>query len=421
MKSLFAFLVFLFSVSAFSAEYFPPTQAPNQRNADIIGSAGETTCNGNNTCSIPIYGCKGDGEWLVQYHNESGQAYVSYCQSCPSGYAKGSIFTSEGEFVAYNCQQHCESGYKLLRGKCQSCPEVYKEWRIDDPAIGEQCLEKKCPDNKMLDTKTGQCVDYDPKCGARGMDTIYPPSGATFKAFCSTFCKKDPSLFKPGTPMEYRSSNFSDPQFYQCRAYPNCPLGQKLKIVETKVNTTLYEDVKCETTCRPDQIAINGSCFQKCAKDEFFIDGQCTDKDPIVESIKWFDWNISDAFYALTDYLEEQLNELGNLFDNFYFGLDDLNEALEENPINNGGSVPDSVNTTPLDAETPFKNFNFNDFFKFDLYKYNAQCPADRSVVILKSEQTFKYTTLCNALETISKLLLALAVYFAATILWRDD
>jgi hypothetical protein len=427
MKILFAFLISIISINVFSDEYYPPTQVPSSRDADIIGSSGTITCNGNETCIIPIYGCTAEGEWLEQFKNQNGQVYASYCKSCPNDYKQGQVFDSSGNFVYYNCQQNCNSGYKLLNGKCQSCPEIWKEWRIDNPEIGEQCLPKKCPANKMLDTKTGSCIDYDPKCSQQYLDTIYPPASATFKAFCSNFCKKDPKLFVSGTPMEYRSANFSEPNFYQCRSYPSCPQGQKLTIKETKVKTTLYEDVKCESLCRPDQISINGNCYQKCPKDHFFIDGECTDKDPIVESVKGFDLNISNAFNFLSNFFYDSFNEISDLFSVFNDNLYDLEDAVENNVINpTVEDLPDTIDTSQLDAQTPFLSLppftqDFFDLIDQKYYQNNPQCPADRTVILFKTEYTFKYSKLCTPLETLSKLLMALVLYLCARILWSDD
>ncbi|USA44942.1 hypothetical protein NDN11_09355 [Acinetobacter sp. C26M] len=427
MKCLLAFLLCIFSFNAFAGEYYPESRAKSYRDADIVGSSGTTTCNGNQTCFIPVYGCKGEGEWLETYYKENGSINAAYCNSCPTGFGKGSVYDSEGNFLYFNCQKPCDSGFKLLRGMCQSCPEIYKEWRVDNPEIGEQCLAKKCPSNKMLDTKTGTCIDYDPKCEQQGMETILPPSGATFKAFCSNYCKKDPSQFLPGTPMEYRSSNFADPNFYQCRPYPSCPQGTQIRINQTKLGSTYYEDVKCESLCNSDEFLIDGTCYQRCPKDHFFIDGQCTDKDPIVESVNNFNWNVSDAFSLLGDFLEDSFIQILDLFSVFNDGLDDLDDAVENNVINpTGEELPDSVDTSEMNAETPFKQLpaftkDFFNFYDQNYYPNNPQCPADRTVVLLKTEYTFKYSKLCTPLETLSKLLMALVLYLCARILWSDD
>jgi hypothetical protein len=406
MKCIFIFLLCIFSINAF-ADYYPPSTAPYSRDADY-SSTGRV--------------CTGDGEWLEKTMGAEGHYVGFHCKSCPAGYFKGEVRDSSDNFLYYNCQQECQGGYKYLRGMCQTCPEIWKEWRVDNPDIGEQCLAKLCPANKMLDTKTGACVDFDPKCSQREMDTIYPPAQATFKAFCDNFCKKDPKLFKPGTPMEYRSANFDEPRFYACRPYPTCPMGQRLKITETRVKTTLYEDVSCETDCRADEFSVNGRCYQKCSKDEFFIDGNCTDKDPIVDSYNWFGWSISYTFTELSDFFSYYFEEFLELFNVFSNNLDDLDDAFENHVINSGSNdIPDSVDTSSMYADTPVKEFNFSDLLKIDLYTANAQCPADRTVMLLKTEYTFKYARLCTALDVLSKLLLALVFYFSATILWRDD
>jgi hypothetical protein len=69
------------------------------------------------------------------------------------------------------------------------------------------------------------------------METIYPISGG--KPFCSSFCRTDPTQFVAGTPMQYRSADITDPTYYECRNYPNCPVNHKLKIEKTYVKTTL--------------------------------------------------------------------------------------------------------------------------------------------------------------------------------------
>lgn len=418
MKNFIIFILsFLISTSLLANTYYPVSQPFLTRSADVILSDTSSDCKQYNICNH-TYKCN-SGEWLSSYINTSGYRTGFSCRSCPDGYDRSSLTLSDGTAFDDACQRPCEDGYKFLNGLCQSCPEVYKEWRIDNPELGLQCLTKKCGSDQSLDSVTGQCIDFDPKCSLRSLDTIYPLDGS--KPFCSSFCRKDPKLYKIGTIMQYRSSDSSDSNYYKCHDYPTCPPNHKLKIKENYVKTTLYETVNCEQQCLPDENQINGKCYKKCDKTEQFIDGKCVDTDPIVESINRLKISVSDSFNTISNNLESSFTDLRDLFSNVNDNVDQLSLKLDQTNENSGSESNSNIDSSSLNIPVPVYTFNLPDYLSIDKFHNNPQCPKDRFIEIWSTQYTFKYSLFCNSLEIIGKIILVIAFICAFKIIRSDD
>lgn len=417
MRIFIFFFFYFITTSVFSNTYYPPTQNYNSRSADIIYTDTSEKCKTYKICNH-TWTCQ-QSEWLWSYTNTAGEKTGFTCRSCPEGYNRSNLTLSDGTAYDDTCQKPCEDGYKLLNNVCESCPEIYKEWRIDNPDIGLQCLTKKCSADKTLDTATGQCVDFDPKCSLRSMETIYPITGG--KPFCSSFCRTDPTQFVAGTKMQYRSADTTDPTYYECRNYPSCPVNHQLKIEKTYVKTTQYQNVSCEKQCSPDENKINGTCYKKCTPDQEFIDGKCIDTDPIVQAIKNLTESVTNSLSYFSDFLSTKADETNESVLQINSNLDDTLNKLEQNQNDNQHNQTEQPDLTQLKADTPVYTFNLSNFLSINKFNSNEQCPQDKKIIIWSTQYTFKYSTFCSSLEIIGKIILAISIICAYQIIRRDE
>ena len=239
-KTLLVFLFTFFisyNVLADSLSAVPLTRIPD------FSADTSIECTQNKKCNHTYY-CSNPNEWLFSYVNVFGERVGFTCRSCPTGYERSYLYK---DGVAYDdaCIKPCPEGSKLIQGSCESCPEVYKEWRIDDPAVGMQCLTKKCPAGTSLDTADGSCKVPEVICPSH-LQKVY--SYESSKPYCTYFCQPD----------EYRTTDG------KCAKPPSCPLGQQLKVTTTTRVTTVYKQYSCEPIiCEPDEELIDGRCEKK--------------------------------------------------------------------------------------------------------------------------------------------------------------
>lgn len=420
MKILLFLFSFFITQIVLADSFYPITTRYSERLADVLVVDDSTQCKDYLICN-PVFGCKA-AEWHV-FSKQNGFIIYNSCRLCPEGFERSFYTLTDGTYVDDICRRPCPQDYKEIKGMCQSCPEIYKEWRIDDPELGLQCLTKKCGSDQTLDTLTGSCVQFDPECEKRGLDTI-APSGS--KPFCSFPCRVDPKQFLPDTPMQYRSANFSEPNYFQCRNYPECPSNHVLKKTDVYVSKTLYQHVECQQTCSRDENLINGKCYKKCSKDEQFIDGKCVDTDPIVESINLLKFSVSDSFNKLSNNLQTYFNDFSNSFSTVNDELDQVSLKLDQNQNTDLGEnseedLNSQVDVSSFDAQTPVYGINLSNYLSIDKFNNNPQCPPDRSIQIWGSQFTFKYSLFCNSLEIIGKIILVLAFVYSLSILKRDE
>jgi hypothetical protein len=328
-----------------------------------------------------------------------------YCHTCPADFPNIDyvIVNNEPDYQRPICQKPCKANeiraprFGGFGFTCQTCNEVYKEWRSTDQGL--KCLTKTCPEPLVLDTKDGQCKEFDVTCPP-WQEKVYAFKNS--RPYCTSFCQTG----------EFRNKLGS------CQQIPTCPVNHKRVFEEFPVKTTIYKEYSCElVACSSNQNMIDGQCFDRCNANEIFNNGICEKKqNKIVEAIDRLSLSVSDSFYDLYDDLESFLND-------FYISLDSINSSIDDIEVDEIKNNENNENNENLDTTALEADISYNEIKKTDLNEYlfsiPKQCPVDRTTSIWGYEFSFSFSKLCISLNLLGNLVLLLSYISAYYIIVR--
>jgi hypothetical protein len=257
-------------------------------------------------------------------------------------------------------------GGKATCAKPMPCSENYTYIYDDKNPKNSECKRNPCPQGSYL-APTDACIPL-PECTVNE---------------------------------EYQYNN----GYFTCKL-KTCPLGQ------------ILENGVCKVTCKADEFELVGQCFKKCKKTEKFINGQCEKDNDII-----------DAINRLNESVTNKTNDINQDSDSLMFDilsiLEDITNTLTQlldSDQNNNQNIPqEQINISDLDAETPQNQINILEYIDQNIFTTNASCPADRQLNIWANVYTFEFSKLCYWLSLLSKLILAIALYFSINILLEEN
>jgi hypothetical protein len=317
----------------------------------------------------------------VVYNNPR---YEGRCFKCPDG---ANYHDNNGKLIPplsvpfphFNCMRppSCPEEYTLQENspyfggkatcaKPLHCSENYTYIYDDKNPKNSECKRNPCPQGSYL-APTDACIPL-PECTVNE---------------------------------EYEYNN----GYFTCKL-KTCPLGQ------------ILENGVCKVTCKADEFELEGQCFKKCKKTEKFINGQCV-----------IDNDIVDAINRLNESVTNKTNDINQDSDSFMYDIlsildeikNTLTQVLDSDQNNNQNIPQEQINISDLDAETPQNQINILEYIDQNIFTTNASCPADRQLNIWANVYTFEFSKLCYWLSLLSKLILAIALYFSINIILEDD
>ena len=250
-------------------------------------------------------------------------------------------------------------------GECVTCPP---------PGIYDNDVCNTCPDGQNYNLYEGRCTGL--QC-APDFEVFY---GSCTRKCESGFIRNDPII---------------DPKFM------------------------IWDCVPKPITCQFDEILINGVCIKKpleCKEGEKLINNKCVPVDcnnSIVQSVNCLK---DDVLYSLNN-LDDQsiLSQIIDILSNISQNLSSLNFGGSDD--NQG---PDNSNIDTSEFNT---DFSINEIeqktLDQNIFSSSPQCPANRHFSIWAVSYDFSFERICDALDKLSYLVMAISVLLSVNIILR--
>ncbi len=170
-----------------------------------------------------------------------------------------------------------------------------------------------------------------------------------------------------------------------------------------------YQDMQCHKKCPSGEIAVGNTCVKPQPDPDPEEETDCSTIVGSIKCLKKFIIEALDHFSTINDDLGQTINvldDVSNAVDNINFG---------ENTNNNN-----DYDTSLFNADVPFRELNETLLDK-NKFSSHPSCPADNTFTIWTKTYSFSYVRICNALETLSHLVMILSLIIASYIIVRKS
>jgi hypothetical protein len=286
------------------------------------------------------------------------------------------------------------------------------------------CVSVDCSKSPGNPIQIGNTCNARPPCnpenyeyGSPGECVICPPPGIYDNDVCNTCPEGQRYSRSEGRCTEILCSESYEFSLGQCREKCKTGFVRNNPLIDPKF--MIWECVRKPITCQPDEILINGVCIKKppeCKKGEKLIDNQCVPVDcnnSIVQSVNCLK---DDVSYSLNNLNDQSI--LGQIIDTL------LNISQNLSSLNFGGSGDNQgSDNSNIDTSQFNTDFSINEIeqktLDQNIFSSSPQCPANRHFSIWAVSYDFSFERICDALDKLSYLVIAISVLLSVNIILR--
>jgi hypothetical protein len=286
------------------------------------------------------------------------------------------------------------------------------------------CVSVDCSKSPGNPIQIGNICNARPPCnpqnfeyGNPGECVICTPPGVYDNDVCNTCPEGQIYSRSEGRCTHIQCSEDFEFSMGECRKKCKTGFVRNNPVIDPKF--MIWDCVPKPITCKSDEILINGVCIKKpleCKKGEKLIDNQCVPVDcnnSIVQSLNCLK---DDVVYSLNN-LDDQsiLRQIIDILSNISQNLSSLNFGGSDD--NQG---PDNSNIDTSEFNT---DFSINEIeqktLDQNIFSSSPQCPANRNFSLWAVAYNFSFERICDALDKLSYLVMAISVLLSVNIILR--
>ncbi len=286
------------------------------------------------------------------------------------------------------------------------------------------CVSVDCSKSLGNPVQIGNTCNARPPCnpenyeyGNAGECVICPPPSVYDNDVCNTCPEGQIYSRSEGRCTQMQCSE--DFELFMGSCTRKCQAGFIRNYPQIDLSFYPWECVREPVTCQSDEILINGVCIKKpleCKKGEKLIDNQCVPVDcnnSIVQSVNCLK---DDVVYSLNNLNDQSiLSQIIDILSNISQNLSSLNFGGSGN---NQGSDNSNIDTSEFNTDL-FINEVEQKTLNQDIFPASAQCPANRNFSLWAVSYNFSFERICDALDKLSYLVMAISVLLSVNIILR--
>lgn len=315
----------------------------------------------------------------------------------------------------------------------QQIVSVRKDCHYDPNPTGEPfyyCNPQDCQINEIYrygECQAVECIRYLPR-PVQNENTCRPhPSctgapGEKTKSTGECIPCSEPSTFINDqciTCPEGQRFNYSTEQ---CEPITQCSEGYQLP---HPTSTMCYP--KCRTGYTMD---VFGQCNKdyvpppECPIGTQLVGDHC---EPIEEetcdsdvkgAVNCLKQDVTNSIYDLQDTTTNILNQIKNILFDIDDNLNQQENGDSDNPDYDNPYIGD-VDTSPLESEMPFQEIDIDNMLDDSIFNSSPQCPQNRYISVWAVSYEFSFERICDALDKLSYLVMAISVLLSVNIILR--
>lgn len=286
------------------------------------------------------------------------------------------------------------------------------------------CVSVDCSKNPSNPIQLGNFCQARPPCdpekfeyGKAGECVICPPPGIYDNDVCNT-CE-DGEIYSAAEGRCIKIQCSEDYEFVMGSCTRKCQAGFIRNSPLIDPNFYPWECVRKPITCEPDETLINGVCIKKpleCKEGEKLINNKCVPVDcnnSIVQSVNCLK---DDVLYSLNNLNDQSiLSQITDILSNISQNLSSLNfGGSDDNQVSDNSNIDTSEFNTDFSInELEQKTLDQN------IFSSSPQCPPNRTILLWAVSYDFSFERICDALDKLSYLVMAISVLLSVNIILR--